>query len=104
MQYMTNSNIPNDNNGAYNGIRPFVIGRQNWLFADTSKGTHAIANFYSIIETAKACGHDAYHYLYYLCSELLKAKTDSDIEKLMPWSVPKKTKGTLLQNRLSVVN
>lgn len=98
-QYLTNGHIPIDNNGAENGIRPFVIGRKNWLFSDTQKGAKASANLYSIIETAKANGHDAYHYLCYLFRELPKAKTDRDIESLLPWNVPMELTDTLLKPR-----
>ena len=52
---------PIDNNLCENAIRPFVIGRRNWLFADTVAGAHASANLYSIIETCKANGTDPYH-------------------------------------------
>ncbi len=48
---------------AENAIRPFVIGRKNWLFANTPKGAHASACFYSLVETAKANGVEPYAYL-----------------------------------------
>lgn len=86
-QYLENGHIPIDNNGAENGIRPFVIGRKNWMFADTQRSAKASANLYSIIETAKANGHDAYHYLCYLFRELPKAKTEAEVEKLLPWNI-----------------
>ena len=98
-EYLNNGHIPIDNNGAENGIRAFVIGRKNWLFADTQKGAKASANLYSIIETAKANGHDAYHYLCYLFRALPKAKTEEDIEKLLPWNVNIETTDALLKMR-----
>jgi transposase len=85
--YLDNGHLPIDNNGAENGIRPFVIGRKNWLFADTQKGAEASAKLYSIIETSKANGHDVYHYLSYLFKHLPQAKTEEDIKALLPWNV-----------------
>jgi len=77
--------IPLDNNRAENAIRPFVIGRKNWLFCDTQAGAHASANLYSIIETAKANGLEPHAYLTRLFTELPNAQTVADIEKLLPF-------------------
>ncbi|VAW97098.1 Mobile element protein [hydrothermal vent metagenome] len=52
-----------DNNLAENAIRPFVVGRKNWLFGQSVKGVKASANLYSLIETAKANGLEPYAYL-----------------------------------------
>ncbi|MFC1312668.1 MAG: IS66 family transposase [gamma proteobacterium symbiont of Clathrolucina costata] len=49
---------------AENAIRPFAVGRKNWLFADTSRGARASATAYSLIETAKANGLEPYDYLH----------------------------------------
>lgn len=86
-QYLGNGHIPIDNNGAENGIRPFVIGRKNWMFCDTVNGAHASARLYSIIETAKANGLEPYQYLRYLFTELPKASCEADVRKLLPWQV-----------------
>ena len=67
-----------------NSIRPFVIGRKNWLFADTVKGAQASANLYSIIETAKANGLEPYTYLRLIFSALPMTTTLEDIEGLLP--------------------
>ena len=64
-----------DNNSAENAIRPFVVGRKNWLFAGTPKGALASAGLYSLIETAKANGLEPYRYLRYLFEELPFAET-----------------------------
>lgn len=76
-------------NNPENSIRPFTIGRKNWLFSDTPKGASSSAAVYSIVETAKANGLDVYTYLEYL----LLYMPDSDwhnhpenLENLMPWS------------------
>jgi transposase len=86
-QYLTNGHIPIDNNGAENGIRPFVIGRKNWMFYDTVNGAHASAKLYSIIETAKANGLEPYHYLRHLFTQLPKANSEAEVQKLLPWQI-----------------
>jgi transposase len=84
-RYIENGAWPVDNNLAENAIRPFVVGRRNWLFADTVAGAHASANLYSIIETCKANGIDPYAYLVSLFRKLPAAKTADDFESLLPW-------------------
>ena len=73
-----------DNNAAENAIRPFVVGRKNWLFAGSPKGAEASAGLYSLIETAKANGLEPYKYLRYLFEHLPFADSDDDYEKLLP--------------------
>ena len=86
-QYLENGHIPIDNNGAENGIRPFVIGRKNWMFCDTVNGAHASARLYSIIETAKANALEPYQYLRHLFTQLPKASCEADVQKLLPWRI-----------------
>jgi transposase len=76
-----------DNNLCENAIRPFVMGRKAWLFADTPRGADASAKLYSLIETAKACGLDPTTYLRHIFEKLPQAKTLADIEALLPWAV-----------------
>ena len=73
-----------DNNLTENAIRPFVVGRKNFLFCDSVAGAHASANLYSLIETAKANGIDPFVYLKTVFTELPKATTVEDIEALLP--------------------
>lgn len=77
-----------DNNTAERAIKPFVIGRKNFLFANTAKGATSSANIYSIVETAKANNLVVERYLIYLFDNLSKIDTsDSEaLEELMPWS------------------
>jgi hypothetical protein len=82
--YLENGILRPDNNAAENAIRPFVIGRKNWLFAASQKGAEASATLYSIIETAKANGLEPYAYLRFLFTELPKAKLETDIKVLLP--------------------
>jgi transposase len=83
--FTKNGNYPIDNNAAENAIRPFVIGRKNWLFANSVKGAKASANLYSIIETAKAHGLNPEKYLTYIYRQLPNANTVEEVEKLLPW-------------------
>jgi len=64
--YLKDGMLSMDNNAAENAIRPFVLGRKNWLFAGTPEGAEASALLYSIIETAKANGLEPYAYLKYI--------------------------------------
>ena len=84
-RYVENGAWPIDNNVCENAIRPFVVGRRNWLFADTVGGAHASANLYSLIETCKANRVDPYRYLVKLFQALPTAKTADDFEVLLPW-------------------
>lgn len=82
--YVTDSRLRIDNNLSENAIRPFVVGRKNFLFCDSVAGANASANLYSLIETAKANGIEPYAYLNRLFTELPQASTVEDIEALLP--------------------
>ena len=87
--YLLDGRCSLSNNAAENAIRPFTIGRKNWLFSDSSRGATASATVYSIVETAKANGLNVYTYLEYLL--LYMPDTDwknnpEELELLMPWS------------------
>jgi transposase len=82
--FLQNGHIPIDNNPAENAIRPFVIGRRNWLFSATPRGAKASATLYSLIESAKANGLEPRAYLAYLFEHLPLAKTPEDIAALLP--------------------
>ena len=84
VRYLDDGRLEIDNNLAENAIRPFVLGRKNWLFSDSVKGVKASANLYSLIETAKANGLEPYAYLRYVFTALPKADTVNAIEALLP--------------------
>ena len=84
IRYLNDGRLEIDNNRAENAIRPFVIGRKNWLFSDSVRGVKASANLYSLIETAKANGLEPYAYLRRVFAELPKAETVEAIEALLP--------------------
>jgi transposase len=83
--YLEDSRLPIDNNLVENAIRPFVIGRKNWLFSYTPNGASSSAAIYSLIETAKANGKEPYKYLKDLFEKIPDAVTDEDYEKLLPY-------------------
>lgn len=85
IRYVENGAWPIDNNRCENAIRPFVVGRRNWLFSDTVGGANASANLYSLIETCKAHRIDPYRYLVALFRLLPLAQTVDDFETLLPW-------------------
>ena len=85
-RYVEGGHLPIDNNAAERAIRPFVIGRKNWLFSDTPKGASASAKLYSLVETAKANGTEPYAYLRHILERLPQAKAVEDYEALLPWN------------------
>jgi len=86
VRYIEDPRLAIDTNLAENAIRPFALGRRNWLFADTVKGAKASAALYSIVSTARANGLEPYVYLRQLFAKLPKAKTVEDFEALLPFS------------------
>lgn len=78
--------LPIDNNATERAIRPFVIGRKNWLFSDTPKGAAASAQLYSLVETAKANGQEPYAWLRHALERLPLAAAVEDFEALLPWN------------------
>lgn len=78
-----------DNNRSERSIKPFVIGRKKWLFANTPRGAKASATIYGVIETAKENGLRPYPYLKYLFEQLPQLSGPLTAEALtpfMPWS------------------
>ena len=88
-RYLDDGRLEIDNNLAENAIRPFVIGRRNWLFSTSVKGVKASANLYSLIECAKINGLEPYAYLRHVFTELPKAGTVEAIEALLPGDLKK---------------
>lgn len=88
MAYLEDGNLEISNNLAENSIRPFTVGRKNWLFAGSPKGATASATIYSLVETAKANGLNPYKYLQLLLTVLPKVQFQNNIElldTLLPW-------------------
>ncbi|MFJ8530594.1 transposase domain-containing protein [Bacillus sp. NPDC094106] len=90
-----------DNNRNECSIKPFVIGRKNWMFSNTPRGARGSAIMYSVVETAKENGLSPFHYLRYLFETLpnIDVNNKEEIDKVLPWStdlpsrcrVPKKS-------------
>ena len=87
VRYLDDGRYPIDNNAIENAIRPFAIGRKNWLFSKTQAGARASANLYSLIETAKGHGIEPYAYLRHVFKELPLAETVDDIDALLPQTI-----------------
>jgi transposase len=88
--YLEDGRLPIDNNMAENAIRPFVVGRKNWLFSGTPEGAEASALLYSLIETAKANKLEPYMYLRFIFEKLPTAASLQDFEALLPWNLTAK--------------
>ncbi len=84
--YCEDGHLNISNAAAENAIRPFTVGRKNWLFADTPKGARASAMYYSLIESAKANGLEPFNYLSHILKELPYADTVEKLEELLPWT------------------
>ena len=85
--YCDDGRINIDNNPVENAIRPFAVGRKNWLFSDTQDGARASANLYSLVETARANHVNPYAYLKWIFKALPQAATPEQIDALLPWNV-----------------
>lgn len=83
-RYAQDGRVEIDNNFIENSIRPFAVGRKNWLFSDSVFGVKASASIYSLVVTAKLQGLDVYRYLKHVLAGLPKAQTLQDIEALLP--------------------
>ncbi len=84
IRYLDHPVLTPDTNACENAIRPFVLGRKNWLFSGSPRGAAASAALFGIIETAKANGQEPYWYLRKLFEGLPLARTEADIVALLP--------------------
>ena len=86
--FLLDGRLELDNNRAERSIKPFVIGRKNFLFSNTPRGARGSAIIYSIIETAKENNLKPYNYLVYLFEQLpsIAANDAAALERLLPWS------------------
>ena len=97
MNALDDGRLELDNNLAERAIKPFVIGRKNFLFSDTPRGAESSAGVYSVVATAKANGLNPRKYLEWLLTEMPNAADPDDpayLDSLMPWSdsVPEEIK------------
>lgn len=86
--FLEDGRLELDNNRSERSIKPFVIGRKNWMFANTPRGAQASAITYSIVETAKENGLNPFNYLTYLFEMLPNIDTEdmNALDQLLPWS------------------
>ena len=88
-KFLDDGNIPMDNNYAEQAIRPFTLGRKNFVIIESDKGAKASAVLYSLVETAKANQLNTYKYFELLLTEIPKHMEDKNLrflDDLMPWS------------------
>lgn len=86
-RYVEDGRLAIDNNISEREIKAFVIGRKNWLFADSVDGAYANAVMYSLVQTAKANGMDPYQYLRHVFERMPYLQTSKEVESLLPWNV-----------------
>ena len=84
IRYLDRAELTPDNNAAERSIRPFVLGRKNFLFSGSPRGAAASCNLFSIIETAKQNRMNPYAYLYYLLSRLPEIRSTGQWQTLLP--------------------
>ena len=85
--YLEDGRCSFSNNLSENAIRPFTVGRKNWLFSESPEGAKASATVYTMVEMAKAHDLNIYKYLKYLLEQRPSLKwSDEQLEKLAPWS------------------
>jgi transposase len=86
--FLLDGRLELDNNRSERAIKPFVIGRKNWLFANTPAGARSSATIYSLVETAKENGLNPFTYLTYLFERLpnINLKDPVAVDELLPWS------------------
>lgn len=94
--FLDHAEVTPDNNRCENAIRPFVVGRKNWLFASTVSGAEASAFWYSVVETAKANGLDPWKYLRFLLGRLPGCADEASVIRLLPWRLPEKEHSELV--------
>ena len=87
--FLTDGDVPIDNNASERAIRGFCIGKKNWQMIDTIHGAKSSAIIYSIVETAKANNLKPFDYVQHLLEEIPRHMNDKDcsfLEDLLPWS------------------
>lgn len=87
IRYLESPYLTPDNNASENAIRPFVLGRKNWLFSGNPKGANSSCALYSLIETAKLNGLNPFDYLHYVFSKAPFIDGKQEWEELLPWNL-----------------
>ena len=96
VRYLDHPWLRPDNNAAENAIRPFVLGRKNWLFSGSPRGADASCAIYSVVETSKQNGLNPYAYLHYIFNQVPKITRTEEWEALLPQNLnPEKINNAL---------
>ena len=90
IRYLDSPYLTPDNNAAENAIRPFVLGRKNWMFNKSPDGAKSSCGMYTLIESAKQNGIEPLSYLRSLFKKAPFAVSPEDWENLLPWNIFKK--------------
>lgn len=86
-KYLDDGRLEIDNNRSERSIKPFVIGRKNWMFHGNDIGARAGASLFSLIETCKQHNVDVFSWLKYALDNIQQAHTVEELEKLLPFNV-----------------
>jgi len=87
LTYLADGRLENNNNRSERAIKPFVIGRKGWLFADSVAGASAATIIFSLVETCKYHGVEAYDWFRYVLQQLPLCQSDAEIKALMPFNI-----------------
>lgn len=85
-KYLGDGRLEIDNNRAERAIKPFVIGRKNWMFYNNPEGAHAGAKLYSLIETCKAHDVNVFAYFKYVLTHIIHCQSEDDLDSLLPFN------------------
>lgn len=85
--YIDDGRLKIDNNTSERAIKPFVIGRKNWLFSDKPEGARASCIIYSLIETCKAHEINPYNYFRHVLDEIVHTNTAAELERLLSYNL-----------------
>lgn len=89
LNYLNDPRLDISNNLSERAIKPFVIGRKGWMFANSVAGAHAAATIFSLVETCKYHKIEPYNYFRYILNILPQCQTIDDYEKLLPYKIDK---------------
>ena len=87
VKYLESSHLTPDNNASENSIRPYVVGRKNYMFHKSPEGAKSACGMYTLIETAKQNGVEPLKYMNELFKKAPLANSAEDWENLLPWNI-----------------
>ena len=93
LTYLEDGRLENNNNRSERAIKPFVIGRKGWLFADSVKGAEAAATLFSLVETCKHHQIEPYDWFRYVLQKIPLCRSSEEIAALLPFNIDRKLLG-----------